>query len=223
MKGNESIGVVILSKPVAYYKKEDRTGKMVTHPIFKPKRRKYRQPSMQVVRVEAPPNTAVIITEKQHNPTTVRMEEIRSPVSGAPLEPPKEYGATITRDPYTGAYVYVTPPEHGQRVKPTYTEFTEKAEAILKQEILQAEEEVKKGNLEQAYHRLAYARDTVQLGAPKEFRWKEPLFRKFHISLGVVKRSYEMYEKTTDPANQSHHAKRIKKEVSNLAEIARNV
>lgn len=41
-------------KPKGFYKKKDKKGKMVTHPIFDRKGRRYVEPSMKVYKVEAP-------------------------------------------------------------------------------------------------------------------------------------------------------------------------
>jgi hypothetical protein len=176
--------------------------------------------SHHTVEVELPENTTLITTTKEHNPTEVKLDAAVSPISGGPLAPPKEYGATITEDPYSGTYVYVTPPEHGQRVKPTYTEFTEKGKEIVKTEVQQAQREMAKGDMDSAYKRMIWIKSTIARAVPKEYRDKDPFLRKVNQTIGEAENYHYAAKTSSDPQEAAYYRKLFANELRDLSEIA---
>lgn len=66
------------------------------------------------------------VLDKKKLPTKISLRggkiiALRSPATGAPLEPPTEYGETILYDPYGGEFAEYTPERQYGRVTPKYT------------------------------------------------------------------------------------------------------
>lgn len=99
----------------------------------------------------------------------IELKELRSPWTGAPLEPAPEYGSSIMYDPYGGMFVMVSVPEARLAaaksnpeatyvVKPRFTQVDEESLKIAKGYLTQAASEVQADKsydaLEKAYRHL---------------------------------------------------------------------
>lgn len=99
----------------------------------------------------------------------IQMKSLRSPYTGAPLEPAPEYGSSIMYDPYSGEFVMVSVPEAriaagrggGKEpyvVKPRFTVVDEESLRIAKNYLTQASAEVERdptnSGLKRAYRIL---------------------------------------------------------------------
>lgn len=99
----------------------------------------------------------------------IQMKSLRSPYTGAPLEPAPEYGSSIMYDPYSGEFVMVSVPEAriaagmsgGKEpyiVKPRFTVVDEESLRFAKSYLTQASEEVERdpthSGLKRAYRIL---------------------------------------------------------------------
>ena len=90
----------------------------------------------------------------KQNPGAVDITALRSPITGAPLEPPLEYGKTIAYDPYSHSFHYVTPEGETERVTPRFTQIHQRELALTKSHIFEAEKAAKERNLEKSVRKL---------------------------------------------------------------------
>lgn len=115
------------------------------------------------LKIKVPHGTKVTIERKKKNPAEVDITPLRSPITGAPMEPAMEYGKSIVYDPYAGDYHYVTPKGETTRVTPTFTRFHRKALAMTEPHLekavkaLQNPSDLSTEKLEQAINHLRSA------------------------------------------------------------------
>lgn len=114
------------------------------------------------------------------NPGVVDITALKNPVTGAPLEPPFEYGKTIAFDPYSHEFFYITPKGETSRVTPTFTKFHRRATEISKTHVDEAKKYAEAGNLEMATRKLWDAQMAFRRDYPGSGFWKDPI----HTELG---------------------------------------
>jgi hypothetical protein len=143
----------------------------------------------------------------------VKFDVSRCPVCGGPLEPAYEYGKTILKCPYCGYYVYATIKDSAQIpvITPKWTFHGRQALKIIENELKHAYLEATKGDIERAYDRLVWIKDTIGK-MPREVQ-DLPILRKLGTSIGKAE-NYYIFDETPE---------RFIKEVIHLRNVYKGV
>lgn len=94
----------------------------------------------------------VLVCEPKNKNGKVEITALRSPISGAPLEPSKEYGHSILYSPHEGSFSAVQMPGGGT-VTPRFTELEQKSVEIIKRQLHEAGDILRRDKSDKAVER----------------------------------------------------------------------
>jgi rRNA maturation protein Nop10 len=143
----------------------------------------------------------------------VKFDVAKCPVCGGPLEAAYEYGHTILKCPYCGFYTYVTITggkfvSEVPIVTPKWTVHARQALKIATNEIAQSYNYLKKGNIDEAYRRLMWVRNTLY-NIPEEAQ-DLPLIDKIQKSIGEAQNFHWLYKQEGDEYYKEQFANEVK-------------
>jgi hypothetical protein len=100
------------------------------------------------------------------------LKALLSPHTGAPLEPPSEYGSTVLYDPYGGEFVGLTGPPGSANVKPRYSQAQDVSKNIARSYLKQAAEAIEKDRSQKGLEAANRLMDDAQRVEPWHY-WPE--------------------------------------------------